>query len=437
MERAWTSEDKDFILKNKDTMTDAEIAKPLNRSEKSIGSMRRELTGPKRRRWTKEEDTWLSDNWGRLSVPSICKHLNRSKNAIMVRVHRLGLPPFLESGEYVTLNQLLAAVTGSTKSYSYKMKSWVENRGLPVHYKRNNKKTWRIVYLDEFWKWAEKNRSFIDFSKMEPLVLGKEPDWLTEQRRHDYQYNANYRKDPWTPQEDNRLKEYLKQFKYGYAELSKMLGRSAGAIQRRICDLGLKERPVKADNHQSWTDWHFQTLADMIRAGYSYAAIGEVLGKSEKAIRGRVYDFYRTENADKVRAMLGNGPWGTGKPELTVFEARRRAAVKSDLTRLVELLLIRRNQLGYEPYWQRHMCTKWHDIKGCTAGQTNCDDCTEFQRIRPQYCVRCGATFFEREKNLICEPCRVARKKQYQRKWRRMQRISVRAEFIGQEVLCR
>ena len=360
-------------------------------------------------RWTKDEEAYLSDNWGQIPLPTLCKQLNRSKNAVLVRVQRLGLPPFLESGEYITLNQLITAVTGSMKSYSYKIKSWVENRGLPVHNKRNNQCTWRVIYLDEFWKWAEKNRSFIDFSKMEPLILGKEPDWVEAQRRKDSISNANYRKDPWTPQEDARLKEYLKQFKYGYAELSKMIGRSAGAIQRRICDLGLKERPLKADNHTSWEEKHFQTLADMIRAGYSYGAIGEALGKSEKAIRGRVFDFYRTENADKVRTMLGNGPWGTGKPELTVFDTRRRAPVKQDLTRFVELLLIRRNQLGYEPYWQRFMCMNWDDIKGCKACQTNCDDCTEFIRIKPQYCVRCGGTFYKRTISKICDSCAKSR----------------------------
>lgn len=375
-----------------------------------------------RPRWTKDEEAYLSDNWGHIPLPNLCKQLKRSKKAILVRVQRLGLPPFLESGEYITLNQLITAVTGSMKSYSYKIKSWVENRGLPVHNKRNNQCTWRVIYIDEFWKWAEKNRSFIDFSKMEPLILGKEPEWVEAQRRQDSISNANYRKDPWTPQEDARLKDYLKQFKYGYAELSKMLGRSAGAIQRRICDLGLKERPLKADNHASWEEKHFQILADMIRAGYSYGAIGEALGKSEKAIRGRVFDFYRTENADKVRTMLGNGPWGTGKPELTVFDTRRRAPVKQDLTRFVELLLIRRNQLGYEPYWQRFMCMNWDDIKGCKACQTNCDDCTEFIRIKPQYCVRCGGTFYKRTISKICDSCAEARKKQYQRKWSALNR---------------
>lgn len=37
-------------------------------------------------------------------------------------------------GDYVTLNQLVTAFN-RTGSYSYKMISWVENRGLPVHNK--------------------------------------------------------------------------------------------------------------------------------------------------------------------------------------------------------------------------------------------------------------------------------------------------------------
>jgi hypothetical protein len=375
------------------------------------------------RRWTKDEEEYLTDNWGHISVPSLCKKLNRTKSAIMIRVQKLGLPPFLESGEYITLNQLIAAVTGTPTGYTYKIKSWVENRGLPVHNKRNNQCTWRVVYIDEFWKWAEKNKAFLDFSKMEPMILGKEPKWVAEQRRKDIISKANYRKDPWTPQEDANLKRLLKQFKYGYAQLSKMLGRSAGAIQRRICDLKLKERPVKADNHRSWEAQHFQILADMIRDGYSYGAIGEVLGKSEKAIRGRVFDFYRTENADKVRAMLGDGPWGTGRPELKVYEARKKAPVIKDLTRLAELLLIRRNQISFDGYWQKSMCMNWHDVKGCKAGEPNCDVCTSFWRIREQYCKRCGATFYKRKQSDICDPCATARKKQYQRKWVALQKV--------------
>jgi hypothetical protein len=370
------------------------------------------------RNWTKEEEEFLCENWGKLSVPTLCERLNRSKNAVIVRVNRLGLPAFLDAGDYVTLNQLSIAVTGSNNAYSYKTTSWVKNRGLPVHNKRVNNCSFKIVYIDEFWKWAEKNRSFIDFSKMEPLALGEEPLWVSEQRKKDFSALALQRKDPWTPIDDQRLIHLLKQHKYGYADLSKMLQRSAGAIQRRCTDLGLKERPVKADNHTPWSEDDYAALADGIRSGASYTEIGLLISRSEKAIRGRVYEAYRTEVADKVREMLGNGLWGSGAPELTVWEARRKAAVKQDLSQLLVLLKMQRNALGYEAFWQKDMCMNWDPIEGCMVGCSGCDDCgNAFQRIPAQYCVRCGITFYDRQKDLRCPRCREQRRKQAARKY--------------------
>lgn len=380
-----------------------------------------------KRNWTPNEEQYLRENWGTVTVDGICKHLNRTKNAIMTRVHRLGLPPYLESGDYITMRQLSLALGFGRSSDKYFQKSWVENRGFPVHNKRRGKAVIRVVYLEEFWPWAEKNRSFLDFSKMEPLALGEEPDWLVEQRRKDFKAFAIQRKDPWTDDEDSRLKMLLKQHKYGYAELSEMLRRSAGAIQRRCTDLGLKERPVKANNHgleAAWTHGDLDILADGIRRGDSYMLIGQALGKSEKAIRGKVYFTYLTESADKVRAFMGDGPWGHGAPEPTVKQGlhlpRTRTEVRKNLSALDAILRKRMNDLSYDPYWQRFMCMNWDDIGGCSSGCTDCGSCTEFRRIQPQYCARCGGTFYERKENRFCETCRIARKKQAQRHWCRV-----------------
>lgn len=185
-----------------------------------------------KRTWTAEEENYLRESWGTVTVDGICRHLNRTKNAILVRVNRLGLPPYLESGEYITLHQLSRALGFGASSDKYFLKSWVENRGFPLHYKRRGTTTIRVVYLDEFWAWAEKNRSFLDFSKMEPLALGAEPDWLPEQRRKDHEAYALQRKDLWTPAEDSRLKMLVSQHRYSWAEISDMMHRSHGAISR-------------------------------------------------------------------------------------------------------------------------------------------------------------------------------------------------------------
>ena len=426
----WSEEEDAYLLEHWKDKTQAELAAELGRSQHAVyqrgvyhGLQKRSLPPKGSRVWTEEDTEYLRENWGYLSVEAIAKHLNRTKNAINCRKNVLGLGAFLDGGDYITFNQLVEAITGH-HSYSYQMKSWVKNRGLPLHRKKIHEKRVRVIYLEEFWRWAKKNRSFIDFSKMEPLALGKEPRWVQEQRRKDFEACAVQRKDRWTRDEDSRLVLLLKQHRYGYAELSEMLHRSTGAIQRRCQDLGIKERPVNAKTGKNeWTEADYKTLADGIRHGDSYQLIGKAIGKSEKAVRGKVYYEYLTENADKVRAMIGKGKWGTGAPTPTVAQgihlSRTRQQVKNDLSLLDAILRKRMNDLGYDPFWQRVMCMNWDDIGGCAAGCTNCDECTDFVRIKPQYCARCGGTFYERKENRFCAPCRTSRKKHAQRHWAR------------------
>ncbi len=371
-----------------------------------------------KRTWTAKDEAYLMDRWGSVSIPAIAKGLGRTVNAVKCRAGRLRLGGVLASGDYVTLNQPIRVFQNSGTTAGYQMKSWVANRSFPVHTKRVVNSTFRVVYLHEFWTWAEKNRSFLNFSKMEPLALGKEPDWVAEQRKLDATAFSTQRKDPWTPYEDSRLAYLLKQHKYTWAEISREMQRSAGAVQRRCCDLGLKERPVREGPQNPWSDTDLQRLADMLRRGFSYAIIGEACGgRSEKAVRGVVFVKYHTENADKVRAMLGQGPWGTGAPEPTVKSEKHREPVRKPMARLCALLLMRRNSMEWGDYWQRELCQNWNDVRGCLKHCSDCDSCTEFQRIRPQYCRDCAGEFLDRREQIYCPKCRGMRKKQAQKKY--------------------
>ena len=91
------------------------------------------------RTWTKEEVEYLKEKWGNVSIPILAKKLNRSVNAVKLKAGRLNLGYMLENGAYVTLNQLAIALTGKNFS-SYCKKSWIENRGMPVHNKESYKK---------------------------------------------------------------------------------------------------------------------------------------------------------------------------------------------------------------------------------------------------------------------------------------------------------
>lgn len=373
--------------------------------------------------WCKEEIDYLQDGWGSIPIKSIAKRLNRSVNAINIMKNRLGLGAFLENGEYVTFHQLLLAlgVSGGTRYFNI---SWIKNKNFPIKFKTVNKCSFKVVYLSDFWTWAEANRGMIDWSRVEKNVLGKEPGWVAPQRKADHQKRLKIKTSDWTKEEDARLKDLLRQFRYGYRELSSMLHRSEGGIQRRINDLGLKERPVKADNRINWTPEEYARIGEMIKQRLSYELMSDELGKSTKAIRGRVYCMYLTENIDRVAAMIGNGGWGDGRPGVKIssrlLTVAEKEQIRQDLSRLagvVKALICR--HYDDNDYWQRELCMNWGD--GCTAGEANCDSCSSFVRIRPQYCRRCGATFIKRKKADICPRCAAARKKQYQRKWAALQ----------------
>lgn len=373
------------------------------------------------RNWTKQEEEYLIEKWGTVSVKTIAKKLNRSENAIVVRKNRLGLGAFLENGEYITWNQLSLAL-GKGNVDSYKMTSWVKNREFPVHTKRVNANTYKVVYLEEWWKWAEKNRDLLDFSDFEENILGEEPDWAKEKRRHDVEKKQKYIKTPWTKTEDEKLKHLVAKQQYSYDELSKILRRTNGAIQRRLCNLNIKDRPVKADNHTRWIETDFLYLGELIKAGYGYDLIAERIGKSSKACRGRVYQMYLTENLDKVRQIMGDGQFGDNRPERkikqwNVMNTEERIETKEELTKLVAVLQYRFKQEINETEWgeffQKDMCENFGSSCLKTEG---CDYCTNFKRIQPQNCKMCGKTFWEKKDNLYCSSCRDMRKKQWLRK---------------------
>ncbi len=250
--------------------------------------------------WTEDEENYLSEKWGTVSLKSIAKNLGRSESGVINKVHRMGLGSFLESGEYVTFNQFLKAL-GVQGGYKYKLISWVENRGFPLKYKRVNKCTFKVVHLKNWWKWAEQNKSFLDFSNFEELTLGEEPEWVKEKRRHDIEINRKYKKAPWTKTEDERLKKLCRDYKYTYSEISRMMRRTEGAIQRRCTEIGIMDRPLRESPHNKWEEWQFKKLDELLDSGVSYEVMSEVIGKSAKAIRGKVYLIYGTENLDKAR----------------------------------------------------------------------------------------------------------------------------------------
>lgn len=293
------------------------------------------------KKWSEEEKQYLIDNWGEKSKVTLSKNLGRSINAIDIMKERLKLGAFLEAGDYITWNQLHQVLGYSQQGIAYKAISWIKNRNFPIHTKRVDRKSFRIVFIDEFWRWAVNNKELLDFSNFEELALGKEPEWVKEKRKHDKEKKRKFVATPWTNTEDKKLLFLLQKYKYTYNELSVMLRRTEGAIQRRICDLGYIERPLTAENHIKWTNQEYEILSELIKNGYGYEFISEKIGKSAKAIRGRVYREYLTENLDKVRIYIGTGRFGENKQERklkdhNLMTVKEKQEIKNILLRLLK-----------------------------------------------------------------------------------------------------
>jgi hypothetical protein len=413
-------------MKNFGVMSAVEIGQQLDRSVSSVRNRINKLRLSKRN-WTEKEIEFLAEAWGNKSIPLIASHLSRSVEAVRLKAGKLNLGSFLEAGErYVTLNFLLSSI-GYTGGKTYAKISFVKNRGLPVRNKKVITNEFEVVYLDEWWEWAERNQSFLDFSKFEKFALGPEPEWVGKKRKRDIQKKTNFTNKPWTEIEDKLLRRYLSEEKYSVGQISKMLGRTAVAIQKRRNDLGIKQKPVKAENHIKWTDAEWAMLADMIKAGYDYELMSDCLGKSSKAIRGRVFDMYLTERLDVVRKYIGSGNWGDGAPDKPVryrkkMPPEQRESVKLLMTELAGVFLaaakIRSGvDDAYKDFWQKDVCANWDEVKGCTACEVNCDTCTSFRRIPVQHCKRCGKDFYERKSNYFCSDCRRARLQQARKKF--------------------
>lgn len=380
------------------------------------------------KRWSSEEIEYLQEGWGNTSIPFLAKQLKRTVTAVTVMAQKLGLGSFLDNNdEYITFHNLTVALGLGGASNSYKKISWVKNRGLKTHRVTRKNQTFEMISVDEFWKWAYENQAFLDFSKFEKYALGPEPEWVSEKRKNDTIRSTKITMLPWSEGEDLRLRRYLKEHKYSYKQLSEMLHRTEGAIQRRILDLKIKERPIKADNHIKWTDDEYFRLGEMIKCGYSYEQMSDFIGKSAKAIRGRVFSMYLTERLDVARKYIGTGSWGDGKPDfplrhLRLMPMEEKDPAKDMLSRLAFLLKRHAKNISnvnekFLDFWQKDICQHWDNILGCTAGESDCDSCSSFLRIRVQHCKRCGADFYERKENNFCEACRTARLKQARKKW--------------------
>ena len=241
----------------------------------------------KGRSWSTEEVDYLEDKWGVTSITGIAKHLGRTINSVKCKATKLGLQRFIDQGEYVTFNQFTKAI-GYGGSYSY-LEKRLRKLDFPIKLKASVKMRYKVVYIEDFWKWMEKHKQDISFAKFEKNSLGLEPEWVDKKRKADSKNPsklAHNRK--WTKEEDNLLIERLKAYKYTYADLSEEFNRTEAAVKRRIYDLAISYRPVPRSKHSKWTDEENKKMFELHDKGYDTYSIAKALGKTHLSICDRL-----------------------------------------------------------------------------------------------------------------------------------------------------
>lgn len=412
MGKGWTEQDLQYLRNNYQTMTAEQIANHLGRTRAAVAGkaeklgLKKDLRCPSGEKWTPEQDQYIRDHWLELGdeeiaaavghpVPST--HARRLKLNLKRRAGCKGPSWTQEELDYIRevwgdktvpqiakhLGRSITAVKVKTARLGYTGQKWSGEM-------MSARKVSELLHIDvhtvcDFWipKCGLKaKRRQLGVTKKTTTIIMFE-DLLRWLETHQDLWNS------W------RVEMYALGMEYDWLK------------EKRKADA---DKPVR--KAQKWTQQEDDRLIALFkRGGMTYAEIGAELGRPASGVE------HRLQRLDV---------WGNGKYIGDTRQAQRKA-VKENFERLCfiirlrDVLLARRNSMDFGQYWQKDLCQLWSDVKGCTAGCTDCDSCTEFKRIKPQYCARCGGTFFEREENRFCQPCRTARKKAAQRKFMRCQ----------------
>lgn len=239
----------------------------------------------KERNWTQEDEAFLDDNYGYKSLDWLCEQLGRTPYAIKNKAVRLGLGRWYNRLEIVTVNELANALNTQYQTVIL----WSEKYGLPKRKKRFIKDYFSFIDIDLFWKWAENHSSMIEWNKVEKNVLGAEPEWVDEMRTSKIRStDLSTKKKKWSKDEIEKLRWMLNQYKFTYPEICQELGRSHGAVKRKIHDLGIKQRPVYLPNTKKYSTEEVNEILRLYEKGYSFKQISTRLGRSEAGVRGKI-----------------------------------------------------------------------------------------------------------------------------------------------------
>ena len=274
----------------------SEVAKELNVSISTVNRAIKKYNMGSLKFWSDEDIEYLYDNFGNLSILTIAKVLNRSVKAVKFKAYKLGLNSFENSGRVSAAE--LGRSLGVDKSLVYK---WIKEKGLrSKSIVLSEKRRFHMIDVDEFWKWAYKNQSIINFARFEKFILGKEPIWVNEKRQYDILNKSKINK-PFSKFENDYIRQNYKNV--DAKEIAKVLNRTVCSIHTKANRLGIekiRKKKLRDDSNREHRR-RFSKYEDYyIKSHYNYRSaheIGAVLGRSQVSIHSRAFRIGITKSA--------------------------------------------------------------------------------------------------------------------------------------------
>lgn len=223
--------------------------------------------------WSADELHVLDELWGVLAVQTIAKRIGRSAISTQQKGYELYGSP-LHRSEDITITELARTLgIGREVVWTY----WVKKHGLPYTTRSLlNKRRYRMVNIDAFWKWAAKHQNLFDTRRFELGVLGAEPSWMAVKRRTDTMAKPK----TWTQHELFELRRLLSKG-FTHRDIGLQIGRTEEAVR-------IKARRINLHPRRTWTLEQERELARLLtETNISMDEIGIRLERTLQSVRSK------------------------------------------------------------------------------------------------------------------------------------------------------
>ncbi|MZQ74915.1 MAG: hypothetical protein GT589_02010 [Peptoclostridium sp.] len=175
--------------------------------------------------WQQHEIDYITMKVGHASYDYMAKKLGRSKNAIELKLKRLGMGCTREQTGLLTALDLSRLVGVDNKT----VLRWIDKKGLKATRRRTRGvRAFIMIAPADWWKWANKHKHRIDFSRIEPGTILPEPDWVDDARKE-----KKIMQKRWSEKETQQLKAYIIAG-LSHEKIGERLGRSRASIEHKL-----------------------------------------------------------------------------------------------------------------------------------------------------------------------------------------------------------